>query len=138
MLLSCCLLFSPLSVVAQEGSGSAALERVSYDLPHPGILPDNAMYPVKMFRDRVVSMFISDPVKKAEFNLLQADKRLQAGVYLLNKEAAQAELALTAISKGENYLAQKCTNISYLSYYFCIRLLTSFSTCANCFSRTVM
>src|SRR3989344_6985739 len=59
---------------------SATDQVEEYTLPYPGILPDNLLYPIKVFRDRIVSFLISDPLKKAEFNLLQADKRLQAGV----------------------------------------------------------
>jgi hypothetical protein len=88
---------------AQQENEVDKKEAVSYDLPYPGILPDHPLYPVKMFRDRFVSMFLSDPVKIAEFNLLQADKRLQAGVSLLNKNQSNVQLALSTISKGQHY-----------------------------------
>lgn len=77
---------------------------INYTLPYPGILPDNPLYALKAARDRVVSFFISDPLKKAEFDLLQADKRVQAGLFLLHKENPDVSLAITTISKGQNYL----------------------------------
>lgn len=80
-----------------------------YALPYPGILPDNPLYPLKAFRDRVVGFLISDSLKLAEFNLLQADKRLQAGVFLIEKNK-KFDLAEETISKGENYFEYAITN----------------------------
>lgn len=74
---------------------------VEYQLPYPGLLPDNVFYYFKTLRDKIVGFLISDPVKKAEFDLLAADKRLNAGVYLFEK--GKYDLALSTISKGENY-----------------------------------
>ncbi len=76
---------------------------VDYSLPYPGILPDSPLYILKAIRDRVVSFFISDPLKKAEFDLLMADVRLNAAQYLFDKGEAKYSLAETTISKGENY-----------------------------------
>ena len=72
-----------------------------YVLPYPGLLPDSPFYFLRATRDRIVCLLISDPLKKAEFDLLQADKRLSAGIYLGDKK--KYELAVTSISKGENY-----------------------------------
>jgi hypothetical protein len=80
---------------------------VEYELPYPGMLPDNPLYFLKMIRDRIVGFLISDPLKKAEFDLLQADKRLNAGVYLLDKNKdVNGRLAQSTISKGEDYFEQ--------------------------------
>lgn len=79
---------------------------IEYALPYPGILPDNPLYSIKAARDRIVSFFISDPLKKAEFDLLQADKRLQAGMFLLHKENPDVPLAISTISKGQNYFEE--------------------------------
>lgn len=83
--------------------------RVDYDLPYPGILPDSPLYNLKTFRDKVVSLFISDPTKKAEFDLLTADKRLGAAIILYEK--GKKELAETTISKGENYFEDAIENL---------------------------
>src|SRR5690242_14285884 len=53
-----------------------------YTMPYPGLLPDSPLYSLKVFRDRVISFFISDPLKRSSFDLLQADKRLEGAYYL--------------------------------------------------------
>lgn len=88
-----------------DSSESASVNIDEYQLPYPGMLPDNPLYPLKTFRDKIVGFLISDPLKKAEFNVLQADKRLQAGVYLIDK-SKKYKLAIETISKGVNYLEE--------------------------------
>lgn len=74
---------------------------VEYPLPYPGILPDNVLYPLKTLRDRAIEFLTIDPLKKAEFYLLQADKRLAASRALMDKnEFSPAEQTL---SKAEKY-----------------------------------
>ena len=85
-----------------EATESAVVERINYELPYPGILPDHPLYIFKMIRDRITEILISDPTKKANFYLLQADKRLAAGILLLQK--GKGDLSETTISKGQNYL----------------------------------
>src|SRR5581483_4884765 len=80
-----------------------AMQEVVYTMPYPGLLPDSPLYPLKAFRDKVVSVLISDPQKQAEFDLLQADKRLGAGIALLKKNKKDYKLAESTIDKGENY-----------------------------------
>lgn len=95
--------------VAEEGTSTASgrsSKTIYYPLPYPGLLPTSPIYPLKMLRDRVIGYLISDPLKKSEFLLLQADKRLQAGVTLLLRDKSKADLALSTISKGENYFAE--------------------------------
>jgi hypothetical protein len=79
---------------------------VTYDLPYPGVLPDNPLYGLKAVRDRIISFLISDPLKKSEFDLLQADKRVQAGLFLLHREKPDVGLAISTISKGQNYFEE--------------------------------
>lgn len=76
---------------------------VDYQLPYPGLLPDNPLYFAKAIRDAVVDFLISSPLKKADFYLLQADKRLNAGVYLVKLGESKYNLAQSTISKGQNY-----------------------------------
>lgn len=85
---------------------AAKMKEVDYPLPYPGLLPDNPIYPLKAFRDRLISFFISDPVKKADFDLLQADKRLNASLYLFNQSNDKETIISTTISKGENYFEE--------------------------------
>jgi len=77
---------------------------IDYTLPYPGILPDNPLYMIKTIRDRIVTFFISDPLKKSAFFLLQSDKRIEASWYLLKKDPRNDDLALSTLSKSTNYL----------------------------------
>ncbi len=99
-------LFSATVSFAQEDSmvsSTAGQKSIDYTLPYPGLLPDNPLYVLKAARDRIVSILISDPVKKANFDLLAADKRLNEGVSLFNKGEKKYKLAETTVSKSENY-----------------------------------
>ncbi len=82
-------------------SSNTSFAKSNYELPYPGLLPDSPLYFLRVIRDRTVELLIADPLKKAEYNLLQADKRLNAGIYLFNK--GKASLSLSTISKAENY-----------------------------------
>ncbi len=96
-------------IFAQEKMSSQAANMSptptpQYQLPYPGLLPDNPLYFIKTFRDRVIDFLVASPLKKAELNLLQADKRLAAGAALFEKD--KKELAESTISKGENYFEE--------------------------------
>lgn len=78
--------------------------QVDYFLPYPGLLPDSPLYFLKILRDRAVGFLISDPLKKADFAILQGDKRLQGGIFLLQKDKTKEKLAITSMLKGENYM----------------------------------
>jgi hypothetical protein len=86
---------------AQTGTSFSEVEKVEYVLPYPGILPDNPLYIFKAIRDRIISLLINDPLKRAEFDLLNADKRLNAGIFLAKK--GKDALSVSTISKGNNY-----------------------------------
>jgi hypothetical protein len=75
---------------------------VQYDLPYPGMLPNNPLYFLKQARDWILDKLITDPVKKTEFYILQADKRLAMGLQLT--EAGNGVLSEQIISKGEKYM----------------------------------
>jgi hypothetical protein len=116
------LLVFPQAQYAEDSSMSATVSptpmQVNYNLPYPGILPDNPLYVLKVFRDRLISFFISDPLKKSAFELLQADKRLQAAFYLEKKDLSigrqgskEDELVGSTLSKGENYFEESLTSI---------------------------
>jgi len=103
------LLFTASVVVKANQESKKAIEETGkqksdYVLPYPGILPDSPLYFIKMVRDRVVGWLITDPVKKAEYNLLMADKRINAGLMLISY--GKEELGETTISKGRQYLVQ--------------------------------
>ena len=87
-----------------QSTPSAEIINVQYDLPYTGILPDNPLYFLKALRDNVYGLMITDPAKKAEYDLLMADKRLGGAESLLSKN--KIDLALTALSKSGNYFYQ--------------------------------
>ncbi len=77
-------------------------QRINYELPYPGMLPDNPLYILKVIRDGIVKFLINDSLKKAQFSLLVAEKRMYAGKLLVEKNKDQ--LAVSTISKSNNYL----------------------------------
>ena len=104
LLISCFLIISSLSpVYADEPSITPAPTPVAYQLPYPGLLPDNPLYFLKALRDSVEGFLISSPLQKADFDLLQADKRVNASYLLLTQENGKEALAATTFSKAENY-----------------------------------
>ncbi len=87
-----------------SATNDARFINVSYDLPYPGILPDNPLYFLKALRDNVINLFITDPFKKANYDLLMADKRLVSASALIDKK--NYPLAITTLSKSGNYFDQ--------------------------------
>ncbi len=87
----------------------AMKQKVEYQLPFPGILPDHPLYMVKALRDRILEFLIVEPVRKTEFYLLQADKRLGMGAQLLDK--GNTALAETTLSKGKTYMDKAVSTI---------------------------
>ena len=78
--------------------------KIEYQLPYPGLLPGSPLYPLKKLRDKIIEILTTDPLKKAEFFLLQSDKNLKTGVMLV--ERGEGKTAESTISKGENYFEQ--------------------------------
>lgn len=79
-------------------------QKVIYELPYPGILPDNPLYSIKAVRDRLLDFFTRDNVKKAQLYLMYSDKRAHMAILLAKK--GKEQLAITTLSKGEKYSAQ--------------------------------
>ena len=87
-------------VMMQTGEQKSA--KVEYALPYPGILPDHPLYRVKRLRDYIYEQIVVEPVKKGEFYVLQADKRLHMSLFLI--ASGKQELAETTTSKAEKYM----------------------------------
>lgn len=83
---------------------STTAAETEYVLAYPGILPDNPLYFLKAVRDKLISFLISDFVKRAEFNLLASDKRINAALTLSTRH--KSEIAISTLSKSNNYLDQ--------------------------------
>lgn len=102
LLISFVLLFPSLSLANNiTPLPTPEIKEVNYQLPYPGILPDHPLYPLKVFRDKVYDFLLSDPIKKAEFKLLMADKRLAMSYLLLNK--GKTQLSEQTVSKSSKY-----------------------------------
>ena len=80
-----------------------------YDLPYPGMLPNNPLYVLKQARDWILDKLIMDPVKKTEFYILQGDKRLAMGMLL--STSGNGVLSEQTISKGEKYMNNALTTL---------------------------
>jgi hypothetical protein len=76
-------------------------EKVIYQLPYPGLLPDHPLYGIKTIRDWIVAFFNRDPLKKADIYLLTSDKKAAMALALMKK--GKYQLAITTLSKGEKY-----------------------------------
>lgn len=74
--------------------------KIQYDLAYPGILPDNPLYKLRVLRDKLSVFFISDPLKRVDFYLLQADKGILATAILIDKNSIK--LAGETALKAEN------------------------------------
>lgn len=71
----------------------------SYELPHPGIAPDNPLYPVKMMRDKLLIFVNQDNITRAQYYLLLSDKQTNAGSFL--SEEKKYQLAGETFLKAE-------------------------------------
>lgn len=80
----------------------------SYQLPYPGILPNHPLYGVKVLRDQMMEFFTRDSLKKAELDLLFADKRIGMAQSIREQDWALTE---TTASKAEKYLLKVQQNL---------------------------
>lgn len=85
---------------AEVGTG----EKVDYTLPYPGILPDHPLYFLKRLRDQILEKLIVDPIRKIEFYMLQSDKGVNTGIFLIAKQ--NETLALESMNRAKSYLEQ--------------------------------
>lgn len=96
---------------ASDGSGegyrkvlAAESDAAGYFLPYPGILPNHFLYPIKVFRDKILLFLTTDPIKRTERMLLFADKRLAAAQKLVEQQ--ESLLAVKTVKDAENWLGQ--------------------------------
>ncbi len=76
-------------------------QKVIYNLPYPGLLPDSPLYITKIIRDRITDFLTRDNLKKAELYLLYSDKRASMSLVLASK--GKSQLAIDTFAKGEKY-----------------------------------
>lgn len=99
------MIYSPISY---SQTISLSDRKVIYELPFPGILPDNPIYPIKMVRDRLLDIMTRDNMKKAELFFLYSDKRVAMAITLAN--TGKAKLAVSTLTKAEKYF-EKIPNL---------------------------
>src|SRR3989338_2358404 len=73
---------------------------IKYNLPYPGMLPDNPLYKLKVLRDKATLFLMRNPNRKAEYHILLADKRIQMAKILV--ERGKVDIAKETALKGEN------------------------------------
>lgn len=91
------------NIYAEENNTTESAElknKIKYDLPYPGILPDNPLYKIKVLRDKLSTFLMSDPKSRIDFYLLQTDKGISATVMLV--DANKIDLAMPTALKAEN------------------------------------
>lgn len=79
-------------------------KKVVYELPYPGILPDNPLFILKDTRDKIIDLTTRDNIKKAEFYLLLSDKKINAATFLVKN--GKNALAVETLHTGEAYAAK--------------------------------
>ncbi len=72
--------------VVEVVESSQSARPVEYALAYPGLLPGDPLYFLKAVRDNIISFLITNPVKKAEFSLLRADKYVEGSRLLFDKK----------------------------------------------------
>ena len=97
---------SPQTTGAME-QDIAVETKVDYTLPYPGILPDHPLYFLKRLRDQILERLIVDPIRKIEFYMLQSDKGINTGIFLLAKQSET--LALETMTRARLYMEQAIT-----------------------------
>ena len=105
LLLSLLAVSNPLKVYPQTITPTPTPEqtvKVNYSLPYPGVLPDSPLYRIKAVRDRVVLWLTRGEERKAEKELLYADKRINAAIALT--EGGKVAEGVSTATKAEKYL----------------------------------
>lgn len=95
------LLIPPVFYILNSQSITINQDKVVYNLPYPGILPDNPLYFIKGIRDKILELVTRDNLKKAELYLLFSDKRVAMAESLAQK--GKDKQALTIFYEGEQY-----------------------------------
>jgi hypothetical protein len=93
----------------EVATSEAKMTKVDYYLPYPGILPDSPLYKLKAARDGVGLFFTFDQAKKAKKELLYADKRINAAMFLV--DGGKTALGVSTATKGEKYLQSSMNRI---------------------------
>lgn len=93
--------YSPM--VLSESTQTGQKINIDYVLAYPGkIQPDNPLWYVKVLRDKIWLSLTFNTIKKAELNLLFADKRLNSSLSLFKNN--KPDMGLTVLTKSGKYM----------------------------------
>lgn len=84
-------------------------EKSHYVLPFPGLLPDHPLYFLKNFRDFLLDKLIVDPIRRSEFYLLQADKKLAMTIAFI--EMGNISRAQDVLTKSGKHMEQSVAGL---------------------------
>lgn len=98
--------FSHTSTMATAQFNMAGYESViDYPLIYQGsVLPGDILWPAKAIRDRIWLLVTTNPGRRAELDLLFADKRLVSAKVLF--ERGEYDLGISTLTKAEKYLEE--------------------------------
>lgn len=101
ILIGSLILFPLIDLRAQSQTQSLNLDdqKVIYQLPYPGILPDNPLYFFKQIRDSLNIFITRDSLKKADLYLNLADKHM--AIALKMAEKGREKIAITELQESE-------------------------------------
>ncbi|MBP9691625.1 hypothetical protein KBD81_06115 [Candidatus Woesebacteria bacterium] len=86
--------------ITQSQSIDLVEERVIYQLPYPGLLPDSPIYFIKQIRDSILIFTTRDTGKKARLFLQISDKHMASALALAEK--GRDTLAQEQLMKAED------------------------------------
>ncbi|GIW62730.1 MAG: hypothetical protein KatS3mg090_0556 [Patescibacteria group bacterium] len=101
LLLTIVFLISPNSLKADTFLNQVP-KKVNYQLPYPGVLPDNPIYFFKNIRDKILLFITEKGRDKADRLLLYSDKKISMSRELMKKGKVKLSLK-TAISAEEDF-----------------------------------
>lgn len=90
------------SKTTAEATAGGFIADVGYYLPYPGILPDHFLWPLKAARDKAWLFLTRDSMKRAQLNLLFADKRVGMARELVR--GGKSELGVSIAARSGQYL----------------------------------
>ncbi len=100
-----CAVFLATSNAVPLHAQTISFEKViDYQLPYPGLLPDNPLYVFKEMRDNMQVMTAPGPLEKSKAQLQIADKNMAAAVELSAK--GKHQLAGERIAKAQQFIAK--------------------------------
>lgn len=94
-------LFPSYAIAQKEKSIELSDTKVIYDLPHPGILPDHPLFFLKQIRAKFTEVLIREPMKKAEYLLVQSDKNVSIAIALAKKGKTKQALSFLMNAEQE-------------------------------------